>query len=143
MLDSVIRNTQTRKTLYGLTDVPHTDEVYGGTAAQLVQQQHYSGSFVCSFNVFYYPFDMQQCSILVQLSSLSKQLVTLTNARSSVEYNNNRNLQIYFVTRFFVAEQSNSNATTGSAMIEVSMLAEPGSLLTSCIILKPESSWRL
>lgn len=102
--------------------------VYGGVAAQLVQQQHYSGSFVCPFNVFYYPFDVQQCSVLVQLSSLSKQLVILTNARSSVEYNNNRDLQIYVVSHFFVTEQKNWN-NTENTMIEVSIFSRGKSLV--------------
>ncbi|XP_071538488.1 uncharacterized protein [Panulirus ornatus] len=42
------------------------DTVYTGDAAILVRKQHMSGSFVCSFDVFYYPFDTQQCSLLVQ-----------------------------------------------------------------------------
>lgn len=107
------------KLLFSLIFLCVTDEVYGGTAAQLVQQQHYSGSFVCPFNVFYYPFDVQQCNLLVQLTSVSKQLVALTNARSSVEYNNNRHLQIYVVSRFFVKETDNNN--TRNTMIEVSI----------------------
>ncbi|XP_071547712.1 uncharacterized protein [Panulirus ornatus] len=82
-------------------NVVQMDEIYGGKAALMVQKQHYSGSFVCSFDVFYYPFDVQRCSLLLQLSSLSKQLVAFTNQRSSAQYGQDSRLPTYFVDDFY------------------------------------------
>lgn len=70
----------------------------------IIQQQHYSGSFVCTFDVFYYPFDVQQCSVLLQLSSLSKELVTFTAARSLVEFGQDSTLPTYIIGEFFAKE---------------------------------------
>ncbi|XP_071547708.1 glutamate-gated chloride channel subunit beta-like [Panulirus ornatus] len=85
------------------------DKMYKGGAARITQIQHYSGSFVCSFDVFYYPFDMQRCSVLLQLSSLSKQLVRFTDNRSTAEYGQDRNLPMYLIGDFYAQDRSNTN----------------------------------
>ncbi|XP_068220377.1 uncharacterized protein [Palaemon carinicauda] len=95
------------------------DEIYGGDAAMIVQQQHYSGSFVCTFDVFYYPFDEQECSILVQFSSVSKELVAFTTNGSSTAYGQSAKLPIYIVSDFFALVPSNE---TRLSMVQVGFM---------------------
>ncbi|KAG7163887.1 Glutamate-gated chloride channel-like 1 [Homarus americanus] len=83
------------------------DEMYGGDAARVVQRQHYSGIFVCAFDVFYYPFDVQQCSVQMQLASVSKELVAFTTERSVAEYTQDLSLSRYYVSDFFTKVPSN------------------------------------
>ncbi|MPC12425.1 Glycine receptor subunit alpha-2 [Portunus trituberculatus] len=90
--------------------------VYEGAAARVIKQQHYSGSFVCAFDVFYYPFDVQQCSVLVQLSSISKKLVSLTKSRAKTEFNQNSELSTYIISDFFVKEV---NTLSRESIVEV------------------------
>ncbi|XP_045122759.1 uncharacterized protein LOC123511169 [Portunus trituberculatus] len=92
------------------------ETVYEGAAARVIKQQHYSGSFVCAFDVFYYPFDVQQCSVLVQLSSISKKLVSLTKSRAKTEFNQNSELSTYIISDFFVKEV---NTLSRESIVEV------------------------
>ncbi|XP_064111553.1 glycine receptor subunit alpha-4-like [Macrobrachium nipponense] len=105
-----------KKSLLADFNAVNMDEIYGGDAALIVQQQHYSGSFVCTFDVFYYPFDDQQCSILVQFSSVSKELVAFTTNGSSTAYSQSSQLPIYTVSDFFASVPSND---TRLSMVQV------------------------
>lgn len=82
------------------------DNVYSGDSALLVQVQHYSGSFVCRFNVYYYPFDAQHCSVSLQVSSVSKDLVSLSEERTSVLFSEDSTLPTYTIGNFS-SESSN------------------------------------
>lgn len=93
-----------------------SETVYEGTAARVINQQHHSGSFVCAFDVFYYPFDVQHCNVLVQLASISKKLVFLTESRAETEFNKNSELSTYIISDFFVKEV---NTTSRESIMEV------------------------
>nr|XP_053647206.1 uncharacterized protein LOC128698820 [Cherax quadricarinatus] len=95
------------------------DEIYGGAAAEIVQRQHYSGSFVCDFSVFYYPFDVQRCNVLVQLTSVSRELVAFTKQKSAAECRKDMNLPRYLVSDLYTQI---SNNQTREALIEVGYL---------------------
>ncbi|XP_027209747.2 uncharacterized protein [Penaeus vannamei] len=82
------------------------DNVYSGDSALLVQVQHYSGSFVCRFNVYYYPFDAQHCSVSLQVSSVSKDLVSLSEESTSVLFSEDSTLPTYTIGNFS-SESSN------------------------------------
>ncbi|XP_042204684.1 uncharacterized protein LOC121854236 [Homarus americanus] len=90
-------------------NVVNMDKMYGGSAALIIQHQHYSGSFVCTFDVFYYPFDVQRCGVMVQLSSLSKELVAFTKSRAKVEYDQDKNLPTYIISDFYAHHKTNTN----------------------------------
>lgn len=76
--------------------------MYAGTAAVIVQSQHYSGSFNCKFDVFYYPLDAQDCKVLVQLASVSKELVSFASNKSNVTVDQQADISTYIVDRFVV-----------------------------------------
>ncbi|KAK7083948.1 hypothetical protein SK128_013704 [Halocaridina rubra] len=90
--------------------------MYAGDGALIVQQQHYSGSFVCVFGVFDYPFDRQRCNILVQLSAISKELVSFTANKSTAVYLQNPELPTYLVGDFSATLPANQ---TRLSIIEV------------------------
>lgn len=68
----------------------------------IVQSQHYSGSFNCKFDVFYYPLDAQDCTVLIQLASVSKQLVSFATNKSKVLVDQQADISTYIVDRFVV-----------------------------------------
>ncbi|XP_069184718.1 uncharacterized protein [Procambarus clarkii] len=86
------------------------DVVHEGDAALIIQQQHYSGSFACDFDVFYYPFDVQRCSVLVQLSSANEELVSFTTEKSTVEFDENAKFGTYFIHEFVTQRQKSKTA---------------------------------
>lgn len=94
-----------------------SEAVYEGASATVIKEQHYSGSFVCTFDVFYYPFDMQQCTVLMQMSSLSKNLVSLTKSRARVEFIQDSELSTYVINDFFVEEVANASLIKVSVYI--------------------------
>ncbi|XP_069159957.1 uncharacterized protein [Procambarus clarkii] len=88
------------------------DISYSGKSASIIQRQHYSGSFACVFDVFYYPFDTQRCVLLLQLSSVSHEVVTFSAELAAVEYMEGRSLPSYTVTFCSVTvTHRGSNAT--------------------------------
>ncbi|XP_068201222.1 uncharacterized protein [Palaemon carinicauda] len=82
------------------------DYVYSGDSASLIQRKHHSGRFICNFDVFYYPFDVQKCLVLVQLASVKKDLVAFDKNTVSIHYNDTRSFAEYFLGSFeiFVIE---------------------------------------
>ncbi|CAL4064015.1 unnamed protein product, partial [Meganyctiphanes norvegica] len=88
--------------------------VYGGSEAQIIQQKHYSGSFVCKFNVYYYPFDVQRCHVLLDLSTISKNIVSFMNNLTRVRYDHDRHLSTYTISDF--TAQVDSGQTRSSVL---------------------------
>nr|XP_053643897.1 uncharacterized protein LOC128696599 [Cherax quadricarinatus] len=86
------------------------DVTYMGASAVIIQREHYSGSFVCDFNVFYYPFDVQQCSVLVQLSSVSEELVTFTTEKTTVQFDKSSKFGTYIIQDFVTLKQKSKSA---------------------------------
>ncbi|ROT82856.1 putative ligand-gated chloride channel-like 3 isoform X1 [Penaeus vannamei] len=95
------------------------DTVYRGDSAVLIQQQHYSGSFACSFDVFYYPFDTQRCSVLLQLSFLRLEVAKFAGERARVEYLEDKELPSYIVTRYHATDTYRGNNDTRYSVLKV------------------------
>ncbi|XP_042857616.1 gamma-aminobutyric acid receptor subunit pi-like, partial [Penaeus japonicus] len=93
--------------------------MYSGEAAIFVQQQHYSGSFACSFDVFHYPFDVQVCKVLVQLSSVREEVVRFSQERAKVVYLEDVNLPSYIVTRYEAFVTTRGTEKTKYSVVEV------------------------
>ncbi|XP_063611585.1 uncharacterized protein LOC134785226 [Penaeus indicus] len=93
--------------------------VYSGEAAIFLQQQHYSGSFACSFDVFHYPFDVQVCKVLVQLSSVREEVVRFSQERAKVVYLEDVNLPSYIVTRYEAFVTTRGTEKTKYSVVEV------------------------
>nr|XP_053643778.1 gamma-aminobutyric acid receptor subunit beta-like [Cherax quadricarinatus] len=85
------------------------DVTYMGASAVIIQREHYSGSFVCDFNVFYYPFDVQQCSVLVQLSSVNEELVTFTTEKTTVHFDKSSKFGTYIIQDFVTLKQKSKS----------------------------------
>ncbi|XP_068236122.1 uncharacterized protein [Palaemon carinicauda] len=77
------------------------DTVYAGTSANIIQKEHYSGIFGCSFDVFYYPFDTQRCYLMFQLNT-RQELVRFTTAKSAVVYHDDPKLPAYLLSNYFI-----------------------------------------
>lgn len=60
-----------------------------------------SGSFGCTFDMFYYPFDTQRCSVLLQ-SSVSQDLVEFSRDQHVLTFLDDHNLPSYFVNSYRV-----------------------------------------
>lgn len=58
-----------------------------------------SGSFGCTFDMFYYPFDTQRCFALLQ-SSVSQDLVEFSRDQHVLTFLDDQNLPSYFVNNF-------------------------------------------
>ncbi|KAK8396900.1 hypothetical protein O3P69_005113 [Scylla paramamosain] len=82
------------------------DTVHSPLSAQLVKRQQYSASFSCNFLLFNYPFDTQNCSILLRLSSADNEVVEFQNA--SVVYRGMRNLPKFTILNEKVTLLSNT-----------------------------------
>ncbi|XP_076031404.1 uncharacterized protein LOC143019555 [Oratosquilla oratoria] len=74
-----------------------TDPSYDGGAGELQLEQHYSGSFSCFFHLFTYPFDEQQCTVLIQLASSSGGLVQFDTETATIAYLGEKLLASYQV----------------------------------------------
>ncbi|XP_042855531.1 uncharacterized protein LOC122242315 [Penaeus japonicus] len=73
------------------------DQTYRGDAGTLTLQKHYSGGFVCDFDVFFYPFDVQDCGVSIRLTSVSRGQVSFSETRSSATLGKYAPLPTYIV----------------------------------------------
>nr|XP_045609609.1 uncharacterized protein LOC123765176 [Procambarus clarkii] len=94
------------------------DLVYSGESNSLVQEQHYSGTFSCHFELFYYPFDKQKCSVHIQLSSIIQDAV-FTHSDSVVEYLGFEELPLYIVNRFTSAATQRQEDQTRFSVLKM------------------------
>ncbi|XP_071547713.1 uncharacterized protein [Panulirus ornatus] len=115
-------------------NVVNMDVVHGGDAARIVYEQHYSGSFVCDFDVFSYPFDVQQCSVLIELSSVSHELVSLTTSKSTVEFEGDSTYGTYIIHEFFTRKLSGKK---GGDLLEIGFTLTRRSTMTVMSIYLP------
>ncbi|XP_076032422.1 uncharacterized protein LOC143020140 isoform X2 [Oratosquilla oratoria] len=74
-----------------------SDLRYNGSVVSVHLQRHYSGSFACAFDVFRYPFDKQHCHLLIEVASVSKELVFLDIEKATATYTGNEILSSYIV----------------------------------------------
>nr|XP_045592375.1 uncharacterized protein LOC123754216 isoform X1 [Procambarus clarkii] len=94
------------------------DTVYDGKAAMIVQQLHYSGVFACSFDVFYYPFDNQQCFLLLQLT-VRRGLVRFAGDKARVVYLEDPKLPAYLLADFSITVTEGGNNETRYSTLRV------------------------
>ncbi|XP_045110501.1 uncharacterized protein LOC123504212 [Portunus trituberculatus] len=95
------------------------DTAFGGDAALVVQEQHFSGSFACSFEVFYYPFDKQRCHILIKLASASKEQAIFAMKDAKIIYLEERFLPDYEVSKTSLTVTEGGNNETLFSVLEV------------------------
>ncbi|XP_042876207.1 glutamate-gated chloride channel-like [Penaeus japonicus] len=94
------------------------DIIYSGEEAILIQKQQYSGSFSHSFDGFYYPFDTQRCSILLQLSDRSE-LVRFRSWDAQVIYQEDLQLPSYVINDYQVIVTERGNDQTRYSVLKV------------------------
>lgn len=70
-----------------------SDTEFIGSSARLIQVKRYSGTFSCQFDVFRYPFDIQECTMVSSLSTGDPTQVLL-------KYIGDNNLQEYNIKDF-------------------------------------------
>lgn len=95
--------------------------------------RHYSGSFACTFDVFYYPFDTQRCSVLLQLSSLRLEVARFVGERARVEYLEDKELPSYIVTRYQATDTYRGNNDTRYSVLKVCVCLVLGVCTVGCI----------
>lgn len=61
-----------------------------------------SGKFACAFDVFYYPFDLQSCSLLLQLSSARVDQAAFSQDLAQVVNEEQQRLPLFEVTQCVV-----------------------------------------
>lgn len=79
---------------------------------------YFSGNFGCTFDMFYYPFDTQLCSVLLQ-SSVSQDLVTFSRDRKFITFLDDRNLPSYFVNGYRIFVSSLDTNQTIYSLLQV------------------------
>lgn len=58
-------------------DLCRTDDLYLGSENTLLLEQMYTIAFTCQFQLQFYPFDSQVCSLVFNLLGVSPSFVTL------------------------------------------------------------------
>ncbi|XP_064116511.1 uncharacterized protein LOC135222327 [Macrobrachium nipponense] len=94
------------------------DTAYAGTSADIVQKEHYSGVFGCSFDVVYYPFDSQRCFLLLQLST-RRELIKFHPQRTRVLYLEDPKLPAYLLSRYQIDVIVGGNNETQYSSLKV------------------------
>ncbi|KAG7175378.1 Glutamate-gated chloride channel-like 5 [Homarus americanus] len=97
------------------------DTVYSGDSATLMQKQHYIGTFACPFDMFYYPFDTQRCSVLLQLSLVTLEVVAFIEDGARVEYLGDKELPSYIIAKKQVTVIQRGNNHTRHSVLSVEL----------------------
>ncbi|XP_068216340.1 uncharacterized protein [Palaemon carinicauda] len=74
------------------------DLTYPGSENAFTITDHYTARFVCEFKLFGYPFDIQKCSITLQLAAVYGEYVGFSPVGASFQYNGAEQLNLYLVT---------------------------------------------
>lgn len=80
-----------------------------------------SGTFTCHFDVFYYPFDKQRCSVLLQLSSVRMDNVTFMQEVAAIEYKGVEELPLFVIKNFQVVITYRGDNQTRYSVLSVSL----------------------
>ncbi|KAK4307136.1 hypothetical protein Pmani_021095 [Petrolisthes manimaculis] len=76
------------------------DDLYLGSENTLLLQQVYSVAFTCQFNLHFYPFDSQVCSLAFTLVDVSPSFVILLQDADGMAFTGHKMLLEYEVTTF-------------------------------------------
>ncbi|XP_064111732.1 uncharacterized protein LOC135219149 [Macrobrachium nipponense] len=71
---------------------------YPGSENAFTITDHYTARFVCGFRLFGYPFDIQKCSIGIQLAAIYGGYVVFSPKEDSFQYSGPGELSLYSVT---------------------------------------------
>lgn len=82
---------------YSSSSFPHTDLVYPGATNKISLSQRYMARVTCYFELYAYPFDIQVCSINIDLPPEHEDYVTLSVEDGSATYTGPRVLSKYTV----------------------------------------------
>ncbi|XP_076055612.1 uncharacterized protein LOC143033883 [Oratosquilla oratoria] len=82
------------------------DQLYPGSSGKLYLQNQYVGTFSCRFELIKYPFDEQDCTIELILSSAARKLVDFDQNRLTASYVGESKLNNYLVKAFHVQSLS-------------------------------------
>ncbi|XP_047488093.1 uncharacterized protein LOC125038600 [Penaeus chinensis] len=94
------------------------DTEYDGSSADIVLRQHYSGVFGCTFQLFYYPFDVQHCYLMLQLN-VRKELVEFSSDRAHVVYQEDPKLPAFVLSNYFIEVTEGGDDETRYSVLEV------------------------
>ncbi|CAL4139110.1 unnamed protein product, partial [Meganyctiphanes norvegica] len=88
---------------------PFMNVNFDGSAVNVILRTEYIGSFLCDFDVYYFPLDVQTCSITLNINS---KYVTFANYLSQVSYDGIQLLSSFKVEDVWLnTEKSLSNFT--------------------------------
>ncbi|XP_042203727.1 uncharacterized protein LOC121853570 [Homarus americanus] len=81
---------------------PHHNDVimdvsYPGSHNPLTQTRQYTGKFICAFELYAYPFDVQLCSINIRLPQAYEDYVQFSDTQRSVLYAGPKELSSYII----------------------------------------------
>ena len=75
----------------------YTDQTYEGTNAIIIQKIHHDGTFECIFDIYYYPFDTQKCSVTIRMLSGNTDFIRFNQDNFIVNYFGPENLPTFGV----------------------------------------------
>ncbi|XP_042242035.1 gamma-aminobutyric acid receptor subunit beta-like, partial [Homarus americanus] len=70
---------------------------YPGSHNPLTQTRQYTGKFICAFELYAYPFDVQLCSINIRLPQAYEDYVQFSDTQRSVLYAGPKELSSYII----------------------------------------------
>lgn len=82
------------------------DLTYPGQANNITRIDHYIASFSCAFELYAYPFDIQMCSIQLQLLSTYDKYVRFAVEAASVHYSGPQDLSRYSIHNLRLGKNS-------------------------------------
>lgn len=77
--------------------------------------------FGCTFQLFYYPFDVQHCYLMLQLN-VRKELVEFSSDRASVVYQEDPKLPAFVLSNYLIAVTEGGDDETRYSVLEVFVL---------------------
>ena len=94
-----------KKGNYTITDTDDLDytEQFKGQQNPLILSRFYNTKFICKYNMAWYPFDTQRCSMIFQVDPLFKEFVKLD--ADQLIYTGSVDLMVYFIKNKRMANQ--------------------------------------
>ena len=82
---------------YSLADMEalNSDQIYDGKENELKTERFYNTIFDCQYDMAWYPFDTQKCSLIFQIEKQARSFVKLIE--EELTYSGSQDLQLYFI----------------------------------------------
>lgn len=91
---------------------PTQDKVYDGWSGVLIESQHISGTFDCTFHLYRYPFDSQRCSVRMRFARDIRSQLEVEEEGATVRYLGAAILPSHRVHNFTIRRVEEPQGTT-------------------------------